>query len=83
MLLMVPGGAPQRPAKRAPSSTFVAVARRALAIGLTPVLVGTNKEAAAIDAIKEAVPEAVSLKGQTDFGQLAALARRAPGGSRQ
>lgn len=77
MLLMVPGGAPQRPAKRAPSALFIALARHAVARGITPVLIGTDKEAEALDAITAAVPEAVSLQGRTDFGQLAALARRA------
>jgi ADP-heptose:LPS heptosyltransferase len=77
MLLMVPGGAPQRPAKRAPSDTFIAVARHALSRGVTPVLIGTDKEAGALEAIRATVPEAVSLQGRTDFGQLASLARRA------
>ncbi|WP_404382917.1 glycosyltransferase family 9 protein [Caenispirillum salinarum] len=77
LVLMVPGGAPQRPAKRAPSALFIAAARHALETGATPVLIGTDKEADALDAITGAVPEAVSLRGRTDFGQLAALARRA------
>ncbi|EKV31895.1 ADP-heptose--lipooligosaccharide heptosyltransferase II [Caenispirillum salinarum AK4] len=77
LVLMVPGGAPQRPAKRAPSAVFIAAARHAAASGATPVLIGTDKEADALDAITGAVPEAVSLQGRTDFGQLAALARRA------
>lgn len=77
MLLMVPGGAPQRPAKRAPSALFIAVARHALSCGIAPVLIGTDKEADALRAISDAVPEAISLQGRTDFGQLAALARRA------
>lgn len=78
-VLLIPGGAPQRPAKRAPAATYAAVARHALAHGLTPVLIGTDKEAEAIDAVARAVPDCVSFRGRTDFGQLAALARRAAG----
>lgn len=78
-VLLVPGGAPQRPAKRAPAGTFAAVARHAAEAGLTPVLVGTDKEAEALEAVAESVPQCVSLQGRTDFGQLAALARRAAG----
>lgn len=76
-VLLVPGGAPERPAKRAPVETYVAVAKACVGRGLTPVLIGTDKEADQIDAVARAVPDAVSLRGRTDFGQLASLARRA------
>lgn len=76
-VLMVPGGAPQRPGKRAPVETYVSVARHCVGRGLTPVLIGTDKEAAELDAVAAAVPEAVNLRGRTSFGQLASLARRA------
>lgn len=78
-VLLVPGGAPQRPAKRAPVATYVSLARHCLGQGLTPVLIGTDKEAGVLDAIALAVPEALSLRGRTDFAQLASLARRAAG----
>lgn len=75
--LLVPGGAPQRPAKRAPVETYAAVGRHLAARGLTPVLIGTDKEAAELDAIAATVTGAVNLRGRTDFGQLASLARLA------
>lgn len=75
--LIAPGGAPHRPAKRWPAASFAALGRHLAANGTTPVLLGTDKEAAEIAAIREVCPDAVDLHGRTGFAELAALARRA------
>lgn len=75
--LLVPGGAPHRPDKRWPAAQYGALAATLVARGLVPVLIGTSAERAEIDAIAEAVPQSRKLLGQTSFGQIVALARRA------
>ncbi len=45
--------------------------------GIRPVLIGTEAEGAALDAIAAKVPEALNLRGKTSIAQLATLARRA------
>lgn len=74
-VLLVPGGAPHRPAKRWPAERFGAVATWLADRGLAPVLLGTDKERAEIDAIKAACPQAVDLAGRTSFADIIALAR--------
>ena len=76
-VLLVPGSAPQHPGKRWPASHYGDLAQKILASGYTPVLIGTQNEAAVIDAVKSACPSAVSLAGQTSFQDIAALAVRA------
>lgn len=75
--LLVPGGAPHRPAKRWPAARFAELARWFLAQDIQPVLIGTPADGAGISAIKGACPEAIDLSGRTSLTQLAALARRA------
>lgn len=75
--LIVPGGAPHRPEKRAPVALYAEVCRRLLATGITPLLLGTEAEAAELAAIAKAAPGARDLMGQTGFPVIAALARRA------
>ena len=77
MALLVPGGAPHRPAKRWPAERFALLARHLNECGITPVLLGTKAEAAEIAAIREACPQALDLHGRTDFAELAELGRRA------
>lgn len=76
-VLLVPGGAPHRPEKRWPETQYAALAGLLVACGRTPVLLGTQAEAEALDAIAAACPEAVSLAGQTNLFDIAALAREA------
>lgn len=76
-VLMVPGGAPHRPAKRWPALSFAALGRRLAEQGWSPVLLGTAKESAALAEIVQACPSAVDLSGQTDFRDILALGRRA------
>ncbi len=73
--LLVPGGSPHRPAKRWPH--FADLAKRLQEAGLTPVLIGTEAEAAITRSIAAAVPTAIDLSGRTSLAQIAALGRRA------
>ena len=75
--LLVPGGAPSRPEKRWPAARYGAYAAALIRRGLRPVILGTADEAEAAATILAAAPESLSLLGRTDFGQIAALARRA------
>lgn len=75
--LLVPGGAPHRPAKRWPGARFGEMARRWLALGITPVLLGTRQDQEALDVVRTICPQAVDLSGQTAFADIAVLARKA------
>lgn len=75
--LLVPGGAPHRPAKRWPAAAFAKLAQHLLAHGILPVLIGRAAERAEIDAIMAAVPAARSLCDQTSIADLATLGRAA------
>lgn len=78
-VLLAPGGAAHRPAKRWPAEAYGELARRLVAAGVTPVVLGTAAERAAIDAVTAAAPGALDLAGRTGFAELAALGRRAAG----
>jgi ADP-heptose:LPS heptosyltransferase len=75
--LLCPGGAPHRPAKRWPSARFAELAAWLAGRGVTPVLLGTGKERAEIDAIRAGCPQALDLCGRTSFPDILGLARRA------
>ncbi|MBK1669395.1 hypothetical protein CKO28_15255 [Rhodovibrio sodomensis] len=75
--LLVPGGAPHRPAKRWPAANFAELGRYLAGQGITPVLIGTAAEANEIAQIRAACPAARDLHGRTGFADLAALGRRA------
>ena len=75
--LLVPGGSPQRPAKRWPLERYVELATWLANEGLTPVLIGGESEADAIDTIARAAPTARNLQGSTSLSELVALARDA------
>lgn len=76
-VLMIPGGAPHRPAKRWPAEKYGMLCNRLVGQGLGPVLLGTEKEAEQLDDIAELCPEAVNLAGRTSFFDIASLGRRA------
>ena len=77
--LIVPGGAPHRPKKRAPAPSFAGLGRHLLSRGVTPVLIGTADERAQIEAIVAGCAGAIDLCGRTSFGDIADLARHAVG----
>ncbi|MBI2239229.1 MAG: glycosyltransferase family 9 protein [Magnetospirillum gryphiswaldense] len=75
--LLCPGGAPHRPAKRWPAEYFGQLAQWLVERGITPVLLGTDKEKAEIDKIAAACPQARPLVGQTGFLDILGLGRQA------
>ncbi len=77
ILLLAPGGAAHRPGKRWPAARYAALAGRAAARGLTPVLIGTAAEAEITGAIASAVPASADLTGRTSLADIVALARSA------
>jgi ADP-heptose:LPS heptosyltransferase len=73
VVLLVPGSAPHRLAKRWPTRNYQVLAQSLRAHGMTPAVVGSEAEA----VIARDIPAAVDLTGQTSFGDLADLARAA------
>jgi len=81
-VILVPGGAPHRPAKRWPSERYAELAVRIAAAGVVPVVIGGPGEVPLGAAIAAACPAARDLTGRTSFGDIvgiALLARRAIG----
>lgn len=76
-VLLVPGGAAHRPAKRWPLAHYAALARELAARGVAPVVLGGAAEASLGAAIREAAPGAIDLTGRTSFGDIVALGARA------
>jgi ADP-heptose:LPS heptosyltransferase len=76
-ILIVPGGAPHRPAKRWPAERYADLAKRAGAKGLTSVVLGTESDSEAVEPILSACSTAMSLVGQTEILDIPAIARQA------
>jgi ADP-heptose:LPS heptosyltransferase len=76
-ILLVPGGAAHRPEKRWPARCYGELAADLAAAGYPPLLLGAEAESAVLAEINAICPAARNLGGRTDFGQIAALARRA------
>jgi ADP-heptose:LPS heptosyltransferase len=76
-VLLIPGGASHRPAKRWPVAHFIGLAQRIAAVGATPVVIGGLDEHDLGRAIAAAVPQTRDLTGQTGFADIAALGRGA------
>lgn len=74
-VLLIPGCAPQHPAKRWPARHFAALAAALQSRGLACVAVGTEVDRAAIEEIRALHPPLVDLCGRTSIRQLATLAR--------
>ena len=75
--LLCPGGAPHRPAKRWPALHFAELANWLAQRGITPVLVGTDKEQAEIAVVAAQCPQALALTGRTGFLDILGLGRQA------
>ncbi len=73
-VLLCPGGASHRPAKRWPAERFTAIANRLADMGITPVLLGSGVETAAVAA---GCPRAMDMAGRTSFLDIIALASEA------
>ncbi len=81
-VLLIPGGAAHRPAKRWPIANYAALAARIAAAGLAPVVIGGRDERNLGRTIAAAAPSARDLTGETGYGDIVALgagARRAIG----
>jgi ADP-heptose:LPS heptosyltransferase len=77
--LLVPGGAPHRPAKRWPAALYGRFARHLAAQGATPVVLGGRDETRLAAAIQAECPSARDLTGRTSLADIAVLARGAAG----
>ncbi len=81
-VLLVPGGAAHRPAKRWPDARYAALADKLSGSGLRPVLIGGGAEAALHQRIRDLArcdTGLTSLAGRTDLLDLIRLARVAAG----
>ncbi len=76
--LLIPGGAPHRPAKRWPEEKFAALGAEMARRGATPVVIGGTAEEELARRIADACG-GIPLAGRTTFEDLAALATRAAG----
>ena len=74
--VLVPGSSSHRPLKRWPAERYRQLASDLIALGLTPVVVGTASEHGLARVICQD-PRARDLTGQTSFGDLAELGRTA------
>lgn len=75
--LLVPGGAPHRPAKRWPIDRYLVLAQHLADTGVTPVLLGTGSESVLVAPLTQVVPEAVNLVGRTSLLDIASIAKHA------
>jgi ADP-heptose:LPS heptosyltransferase len=75
IVVLVPGGAAHRPAKRWPVDHYGALAAAIAAREATPVVIGGPQEMALASAILSCCPTARDLTGQTSFGDIVALGR--------
>jgi ADP-heptose:LPS heptosyltransferase len=81
-VLLIPGGAAHRPAKRWPVEHYAALATRIAAAGIVPVVIGGRDERTLGPIIAAAAPSTRDLIGETGYGDIVALgagARRAIG----
>jgi ADP-heptose:LPS heptosyltransferase len=76
-VLLVPGSAPQHPAKRWPAPQYRALAQKLLSQRITPVLIGTAAEAEATHEIARDLDGIIDLTGRTQVADIAALAQGA------
>jgi len=76
-VVLVPGGAAHRPAKRWPSGAFGELAAGLAARKITPVVIGSGAEAALGADIASACPQTRDLTGQTALGDIVTLGQRA------
>ena len=77
-VVLVPGCSPAHPEKRWPMQNYKEIARRLIAQGIQPVLLGTAAEADVTAEIAKGL-EVLDLTGKTAFYDIPALARGAHG----
>ena len=76
-VLLVPGGSVHRSGKRWPAERYAEIARRLGQRGIASVLIGTEADKDAADAILVGSKTAMSLLDQTDILDIPAIARAA------
>lgn len=76
-VLLVPGGAPHRPAKRWPMERYAQLANWVTTQGYRPVLLGTAAEQESLDLIAAVCPDAINLCGRTNLLEIATLGKGA------
>lgn len=76
-VVLVPGAAPHRPAKRWPAPHFATLARTINAWGYQPVIIGSAADRPLAEIIRSQTPQTLDLTGQTDLPALAGLLHRA------
>ncbi|WP_282605044.1 glycosyltransferase family 9 protein [Pelagibius sp. Alg239-R121] len=76
-VLLVPGGAPHRPAKRWPMERYAELAQWLVDQNYIPVLLGTAAEQESLDLINATCSDAINLCGRTNLLQIATLAKGA------
>jgi ADP-heptose:LPS heptosyltransferase len=76
-VVLVPGGAAHRPAKRWPVERYAELAAAIAARHATPVIIGGAQETALAAATVAYCPSARDLTGQTSLGDIVALGRQA------
>jgi ADP-heptose:LPS heptosyltransferase len=76
-VLLVPGGAPHRPAKRWPAECYAQLAVWLAERAYKPVLLGTTAEKDSLERIATRCPQAIDLCGRTNLLQIATLAKGA------
>lgn len=78
-VLLVPGGAAHRPAKRWPARRYAVLAATLAERGVHCALLGGADERPLAEEIRADAPAAIDLTGQTDLLEIVALARGAHG----
>ncbi len=78
-VLLVPGGSPHRPDKRWPANNYAELARRLLAKGVTPVVIGGTAETQIASAIATFCVGAIDLTTATSMIDIVELSRGAAG----
>ena len=78
-VLLVPGGAPHRLAKRWPAERYAELVQTLAGLGIQPVILGSSAEAPLAREIMSTCSSAKNLCGQTDLADIAVLAREAAG----
>ena len=63
--LLVPGGAPHRPAKRWPVAYYARLAEKLVSTGTQPVVLGTEEETPLATTIRGVCGDTIDLTGQT------------------
>lgn len=77
LILFVAGGSAHRPEKRWPAERYAELAKRLIERGYKIALIGTSAEVELLQIIHSSDHQIINLCNQTNFAQIATLARRA------